>query len=48
MFLFIANYRRELRIGVDIRQKEKIEKTMEFVERIKKVQKEVKAILKRT
>ena len=44
----MANYGRELRIGVDIRQKEKMEKTMKFVERIKKIQKEVEAVLKRT
>ena len=35
--LFIANYRRELRMGVDIRKKEKVEKATEFVERMKKV-----------
>jgi len=34
---FVANYRRELRMGADIRKKGKVEKTMEFVERIKKV-----------
>ena len=34
---FIANYRRELRMEIDIRRKEKMEKAMEFVERIKKV-----------
>ena len=34
--LFIANYRREM--GIDIRRKEKIEKAIEFVERIKKIQ----------
>jgi len=38
--LFIANYGRELRIGVNIRRKGKVEKTTEFAERIKKVQKE--------
>ena len=37
---FIANYRRELRIGGDIRKKGKVESTMEFVERIKKVYEE--------
>ena len=37
---FIANYERELRVGVDIRWKEKVEKATEFVERIKKVQEE--------
>ena len=45
---FIANYGRKLRIGIDIRQKGKIEKIMEFVKRIKKVQKEAGAALKRT
>ena len=35
--LFIANYGRELRIRADIRKREKVEKAMEFVERIKKV-----------
>jgi len=37
IFPFIANYRRELRIGADIRKKGKVEKVMEFVERIKKM-----------
>ena len=36
VFLFIINYSRELRIDVDIRRKRKVEKAMEFVERIKK------------
>ena len=40
MFPFIANYSRELRIGTNIRRKEKVEKAIEFAERIKKVQKE--------
>ena len=35
--LFMANYGRELKIGVDIRRKEKVEKATEFAERIKKV-----------
>ena len=47
VFLFIANYGRELRIRADIRRKEKVEKTIEFVERMKKVQEEVGAILKK-
>ena len=34
---FIANYGRELRVEVDIKKKEKVEKTIEFVERMKKV-----------
>ena len=45
--LFMANYKRELRMEIDIRKKEKIEKTMEFAERIKKVQEEAKVALKR-
>ena len=37
MFLFIANHGRELRMGADIRKKGKVEKVIEFVERMKKV-----------
>ena len=44
---FIANYRRELRIGGNIRKKEKVEKATEFVERIKKVYKEAGTVLKK-
>ena len=47
MSSFIVNYRRELRIGVDIRKKEKVKKTMKFTKRIKKVQKEDKVVLKK-
>ena len=43
---FIANYGRELKIGADIR-KEKVEKATKFVERIKKMQKEAVAALKK-
>ena len=32
--LFMVNYGRELRIGINMRKKEKIEKAMEFAERI--------------
>ena len=35
--LFIANYGRELRIGIDARKNEKIKKVAEFAERIKKI-----------
>jgi len=35
--LFMANYGRELRIGVDIRIKRKIEKAKEFMKRMKRV-----------
>jgi len=45
--LFMANYGRELRMGGDIRKKGKVEKAMEFVERMKKVHKEVGAALKK-
>ena len=34
-------------MGIDIRQKEKMEKAMEFVERMKKIQKEAGVALKR-
>ena len=44
----MANYGRKLRIGADIRRKVKIERVMEFVERIKRVQEEVKAVLRKT
>ena len=47
IFLFIVNYRRELRIGIDIRMKEKVEKAMEFAERIKKVYKEAGVALRK-
>ena len=39
---FIANYKREMRMGANIRKKGKVEKVMEFVERMKKVQEEMK------
>ena len=44
---FMANYGRELRIGSDIRKKEKVEKMTKFVERMRKVQKEAGAALKK-
>jgi len=45
---FMANYGRELRMGGDIRKKEKVESATEFVERMKKVYEEAGAALKRT
>ena len=45
--LFITNYRRELRIGIDIRRKEKMEKTTEFAVRMKRVQVETGVTLKK-
>ena len=47
ILLFMANYGRELRIGVDIRRKGKMKKATEFAERMKKVQEEAEAALKR-
>jgi len=44
---FMANYRREVRIGGDIWKKGKVEKATEFVERMKRVQKEAGAALKK-
>jgi len=45
--LFMANYRREIRMGADIRKKKKVEKAMEFAERMKKVQEEAGAALRK-
>jgi len=47
MSLFMANYRRELKMGTNIRQKEKMEKATDFSERMKKMQKEAEVALKR-
>jgi len=44
---FMANYRRELRIGGDIRKKGKVESATEFVERMKKVHEKAGAVLKK-
>jgi len=43
----MVNYIRELRMGIDIRRKGKMEKATEFVERIKKIQEEARAPLKK-
>ena len=45
--LFMANYRRELRMGVDIRKKDKVKKAIEFVERMKNIQEETRAALRK-
>jgi len=47
VFPFMANYGRELRIGADIRKKEKVEKVMKFAKRMKKVQEEARVVLKK-
>jgi len=44
---FMANYGRELQMGADIRRKGKVEKITEFVERIRRVQEEVEAALRK-
>ena len=41
----MTNYRRELRMRINVRKKEKIEKVTNFAERMKKIQKEVRAAL---
>ena len=45
---FIANYGREMRMGGDIRRKEKVESATEFVERMKKVHEEAEVALRKT
>ena len=44
----MANYGKELRMGGDIRRKGKVESATKFVERMKKVQEEAAAALKKT
>ena len=46
-FPFMANYRREMRMGVDLRRKGKVEKATEFAEKMRKVQEEAEAALMR-
>ena len=45
---FIANYGKELRMRGNIRRKGKVEKTMEFVKKLKRIQEEAGITLKRT
>ena len=44
---FIANYGKELIIEVDIRRKEKVEKVMQFAERMKKIQEKAGVALRK-
>ena len=44
---FMANHGREVIIETDIRRKRKIEKVTEFVKRMKKIQEEARAILRK-
>ena len=48
VLLFMANYRRELRMGGDIKKRGKVEKATEFVERMKKIHEEAGAVLKKS
>ena len=48
MLPFMANYGKEMRMGGDIRRKGKVESAIEFVQRMKKVQEEAEAALKKT
>ena len=45
---FIANYRKEVIMGGDIRKKGKVEGATEFVERMKKIHEEAEVALKKT
>jgi len=45
--LLIANHSKELRIRADIRRKGKVEKTMEIMERIKKIQEKSGVVLRK-
>ena len=44
---FITNYGRELRVGGDIRKKEKVDRAMEFVKRMKRVHEKAGTALKK-
>ena len=43
----MANYGKKLRMGGDIRRREKVESAIEFVERMKKVQEEAEVALRK-
>ena len=45
---FMKNYRKEMRMGGDIRRKGKVESATEFVKRMKKVHIEAEVVLKKT
>ena len=47
VFLFIVSYKRELKIGADIKKKEKVEQVIEFIKRIRKIQEETGATLRK-
>jgi len=45
--LLITNHSKESRMGADINMKEKVEKAIEFVEKMKKTQKEARVVLRK-
>jgi len=45
--LFMANYGRKLRTGAKIRRKERVEKIIDFVKRMKKLQEETEVVLRK-
>ena len=45
---FMANYGREMRMGSDLRKRGKVEKAVEFVEKMKRIHKEAGAALKKS
>ena len=47
VYSFMANYSRELRMEADIRRKGKVEKVIEFAERMKRVQKKAEIVLRK-
>jgi len=47
MSLFIANYGRELRMGIHIRRRGKVGKATEFAGRMKKLQEEAGAVVRK-
>jgi len=44
---FMANYGRELRMGADIRRKEKMKKAIKFAKRMRRVQEKAEATLRK-
>jgi len=44
----MTNYNKEVRIWIDIKKNEKMEKMMEFVEKMKKIQEEAEVALRKT